>query len=430
MKNIVIVGGGAGGLELATHLGQKLGKREKAQIILVDKNPSHLWKPLLHEIATGVLDDNMDDVNYLAQAKRNRFQFKQGALLDVDRDNKYIVLDETKNTDGEVIFPKTQLNYDLLVIAIGSQCNDFGTPGVKENCIFLEDAHRAKQFRETMLTRLFRLSAGLNTENESKLRVAIVGGGATGVELASELFAMIEKLSAYGFHGMTPDRLNVTLIEAADRILPVLTEKLSHSIHQKLTHYGVNVLTQTMITQANEKGFYTKTNDIIEADIMVWAAGIKAPDFLQNIGSLETTRSNQLLVMPTLQTTRDKTIFVIGDCAACPKPKGGMTPPTAQAAHQMAKLCASNIIAYLDGAPLRSFRYKDKGTIISLAHTAQGSVTTVGDTQMIVKGAPAYLIYRLLYRMHQSALYGMIKTARLILAGRVFRTVRPTLKLD
>lgn len=429
MKKIVIVGGGSGGLELATQLGNQLGKNKKAEIILVDKNPSHLWKPLLHEIATGALDDNVDDVNYVGQAKRNHFTFKQGELLNIDRENKSIKLAALNAYHGEILSPECDVSYDILVMAIGSKSNDFGTPGVKENCIFLDDHIQARRFRKKVLNILKRYSSGLIEKNS--FNVAIVGGGATGVELAAELYHMVEKLHNYGFQNVNKEMLNVTVIEAADRILPVLPEKLSTSITNKLTDIGVKVLTKTMITKADNTGFYPKEGDVIEADIMVWAAGVKAPDFLKEIAGLETSRSNQLVIKPTLQTTRDDDIFVIGDCASCPKKEGGFVPPTAQAAHQMANLAAKNISAYLSGLPiLKDFKYKDKGTIISLAETAQGSVTTVGKSYMIVKGCPAHMIYRTLYRMHQAALFGNIKTGRLILSNRVFRSIRPTLKLN
>nr|WP_208293540.1 NAD(P)/FAD-dependent oxidoreductase [Zophobihabitans entericus] len=430
MKKIVIVGGGAGGLELATQLGNKLGKKNRAEVILVDKNPSHLWKPLLHEIATGVLDDQMDEVNYLAHGKRNHFKFKQGALLDIDRENKKIKVAGVKNPAGEEIFPATELSYDVLVMAIGSTSNDFGTPGVKDHCILLDDQVQAKRLRQIMLDTFFKFSASPETTKSDKINIAIVGGGATGIELTSELFTMAEKLKSYGFDKISPKTLNVTLIEAADRIIPVLSEKLSQSIKEQLEEFGAKVLTKTMITKADHDGFYPKEGDVIKADIMIWAAGVKAPDFLKDIAGLETSRSNQLVVKSTLQTTRDDDIFVIGDCASSPKPAGGFTPPTAQAAHQMASICAKNVMAHLNELPLSNFKYKDKGTIISLAHTAQGSVTTVGSSSMIVRGTPAHMIYRMLYRMHQAALYGNIKTGRLMMAGRVYRSVRPTLRLN
>lgn len=428
MKKIVVVGGGAGGLELATLLGRKLGKNSQAEVTLVDKNICHLWKPLLHEIATGVLDDDIDDINYIAQAHRNNFNFKLGQLLGIDREHKYVVLGEVKNETGILLIPESKLHYDVLVMAIGSTSNDFGTPGVRENCIFLDDQNAAKRLRQNLLSSFTRFSTGL--DKKDKIRISIVGGGATGVELAAELFGMVKKLQDYGVERISSAILEVTLIEATDRILPALPEKVALSITQQLRDFGINVLTKTMITKADKAGFYTNEGDVIQADMMIWTAGVKAPDFLKNIADLESSRSNQLLVTAMLQTTKDESIFAIGDCAASPKPSGGYTPPTAQAAHQMAAVCADNVVAYLTGKPLREFKYKDNGTVISLSETAQGVINTLGASQLTVKGNLASMIHRGLYRMHQVSLLGPIKTMRVARSGKLLRSVKPTLKLD
>ncbi|WP_392558956.1 NAD(P)/FAD-dependent oxidoreductase [Orbus mooreae] len=428
MKKIVIVGGGAGGLELATQLGKKLGKSGKAKITLVDKNTNHLWKPLLHEIATGTLNDELDHVNYLAHAQHNYFSFKQGQLLNIDRENKTIQLNDVVDSQNQIIFPKTDISYDLLVMAIGSTSNDFGTPGVKEHCTFLDDQNSAKQFRKSILSTFFRFSSGI--EKKEKLNISIVGAGATGVELTTELFSMVKTLGSYGFDKLEPSLLNITLIEAANRILPALPEDASKNIQLKLEEFGATVLTNTKIVKADENHFYPEGQDPIPADIMMWTAGVKAPDFLKDIAGLETNRANQLVVKPTLQTSRDDAIFAIGDCACSAKPEGGFTPATAQAAHQMASICAKNLIALVNGNKLSTFAYNNKGTIISLANTAQGVVTTIGKNQMGVKGWMASCIYKMLYRFHQVALFGIFKTYRLIRANKVYRTARTTVNMD
>lgn len=428
MKKIVIVGGGAGGLELATQLGKKLGKRGSAEITLIDKNVNHLWKPLLHEIATGTLNEQLDHVNYMAQAQHNHFNFKQGQLIDINRENKTIKLSHIINTKNEIIFPETEICYDLLVISIGSTSNDFGTPGVKEYCTFLDDQESAKHFRKSILSTLFRLSSGL--EQKEKLNIAIVGAGATGVELTTELFSMVKTLGSYGFQKLTPSLLNITLIEATDRILPALPQNASRSIQAKLEEFGATVLLNTKIVKADQDHFYPEGRDPIPADIMMWTAGVKAPDFLKNIAELETNRVNQLVVKSTLQTTRDDSIFAIGDCSSCPKPEQGFTPATAQAAHQMALICAKNIIALVDNRSLTEFKYNNKGTIISLANTAQGVISTIGKNQMGIKGLLAYYIYKMLYRFHQVELFGVIKTLRLIRANRVYRSIRTKINME
>lgn len=428
MKKIVIVGGGAGGLALATQLGKKLGKSGKAEITLVDKNTNHLWKPLLHEIATGSLNDDLDNVNYLAQAKHNYFSFKQGQLLNIDRDRKTIQLSKIYDARQQVIFPESELNYDILVMAIGSTSNDFGTPGVKENCIFLDDQESAKKFRKSILSTLFRFSSGL--EQNDKLNISIVGAGATGVEMTTELFNMVKTLREYGYQNLSSSLLDITLIEATDRILPALPENASKNIHIKLEEFGAKVLTKTKIVKADQNHFYPEGRDAIQADIMLWTAGVKAPDFLKDIAGLETNRVNQLVVKSTLQTSRDDAIFAIGDCSCCTKPGGGFTPATAQAAHQMASVCYKNILAFVNNTPLKNFNYNNKGTIISLAHTAQGVITTIGKSQMGVKGWLASLIYKMLYRLHQVSLFGTFKTLRLIRANKVYRSVRTKINID
>lgn len=422
MQKIIIIGGGAGGLELATDLGDKLGKTDKAQITLVDKNSYHLWKPLLHEVATGVLDEQVDNIYYASQGQQHNFEFTQGTFTDLDRDSKRITV---INHNDESI----SIDYDILVIAIGSTSNDFGTPGVKEHCIFLDDQNAAIRLRETLINKFTSFCSIIDdhqSTDEDKIRIAIVGGGATGVELASELPNMVETFGACGRNKMCSDLLDVSVIEATDRILPALPEKTAISITKTLEKQGIHVLTKTMITKAENDGFYPKDGDIIKADIMIWTAGVKAPDYLKEISGLESSRSNQLVVKPTLQTSRDDSIFVIGDCAYAMQENGRASPPTAQAAHQMAKICYENIINILNNNPLKSFKYTDNGTIISLHDTAQGVVKIAGKSEMSVKGWFALIIHRLLYRMHQASLLGIFKTIRFARASKFMYKTKST----
>ncbi|HBV39980.1 MAG TPA: FAD-dependent oxidoreductase, partial [Erwinia sp.] len=257
MKKIVIVGGGAGGLELATQLGQKLGRKKKAEITLVDRNHSHLWKPLLHEVATGSLDEGIDALSYLAHARNHHFQFQLGTLTEIDRDNKKLQLAEIRNAQGELLVPERELAYDTLVMALGSTSNDFGTPGVKDHCIFLDNPHQARRFHNEMLNLFLKFSAGEGRQEQ--VNIAIVGGGATGVELSAELHNAVKQLHSYGYKGLNNSALNVTLVEAGERILPALPPRISTAAHQELTKLGVRVLTQTMVTSADENGLHTKS---------------------------------------------------------------------------------------------------------------------------------------------------------------------------
>ncbi|MEZ9996835.1 NADH dehydrogenase [Vibrio lentus] len=428
MTKIIVVGGGAGGLELATKLGRTLGRKKRAQITLVDRKASHLWKPLLHEVATGSLDEGVDALSYRAHAKNHYFDFQMGSLNDIDRERKVIALSELKDDHGELLMPSRELEYDILVMAIGSTSNDFNTPGVRDNCIFLDSPEQAHRFRTEMNNQFLKLHA---KNGHGTVDIAIVGAGATGVELSAELHNAVKELRTYGFGDLDSSKLNVNLVEAGERILPALPPRISSAAHSELTKLGVNVRTNTMVIQADSEGLTTKDGDKIPAQIMVWAAGIKAPDFLKDIGGLETNRINQLVVKNTLQTTLDDNIFAIGDLAQCTQADGSFVPPRAQAAHQMASCAFSNIIAKLNGRDLKDYVYKDKGSLVSLSRfsTVGSLMGNLTKGSMMVEGRIARVVYISLYRMHQVALHGIIKTSLMMLVGRINRVLRPNLKL-
>ena len=427
MKKIIIVGGGAGGLELATELGNKLGRKGKAHVTLVDKNRTHLWKPLLHEVAAGSLDHGIDSLSYRAHAKNHFFNFKLAPLMDIDRENKTIKLDKLIDTDGTEILPESELSYDILVMALGSVSNDFNTKGVSDHCIFLDSPQQAKKFHHQMLNKYLQLGV----QETKQVRVAIVGAGATGVELSAELFNSLEQVSSYGFEHIDNNDLKVSLVEAGEKILPALPDRISGSAHQELLKLGVDVRTKTMVTEATEEGLMTKSGELIKADLIVWAAGIKAPNFLKDIAGLETNRINQLVVKQTLQTSLDDNIYAIGDCASCELPQGGFVPPRAQSAHQMASLVAKNIIATLKDKPLVDYKYTDYGSLVSLSNysTVGSLMGNLTKGSMKIEGRLAKLVYVSLYRMHQVALHGYVKTALMTVVERINRVLRPRLKL-
>jgi NADH dehydrogenase len=429
MKKIVVVGGGAGGLELATKLGNTLGKKKRAHITLIDRNTTHLWKPLLHEIAVGTMDEGVDAVSYRGHAINNNFNFRVGTLVDIDRTAKEVVLAPMHDDDGIEFLPSTRISYDYLVIALGSISNDFNTPGIKDNCIFLDSPVQAHKFRNKLLNQLLRIQR--LPSKDSEVRIAIVGGGATGVELSAELHHAIAEIHNYGFDAVTSAQLKITLIEAGPRILPALPERISAAAHSELIKLNVNVKLATLVTSATKEGLQTKEGDLIPANLMVWAAGIKVPDFMKDIAGLETNRINQLHVNEFLQSTRDEDIFAIGDCAQFISADGSRVPPRAQSAHQMASTCYKNLCARLNNKPLTAYRYTDHGSLVSLAsYSTVGSLMgNLGKGTLFVEGKLARLVYISLYRMHQVAIYGFIKTGLVMLAGRINRWLRPRLKL-
>ena len=427
MQKIVIIGGGAGGLELATQLGQKWGKKKKAEIHLVDANHTHLWKPLLHEVATGALDSGIDELNYQAHGKRHGFHFHLGRMCGLDRDSKEIHLQAIFDGD-EQILPQRNLSYGQLVIALGSVTNDFGTKGAAENCYFLDGRKQAEHFHQKLLNQFIKANG---TNNPEELSIAIVGAGATGVELSAELYNTTEALARYGMSQFKTDKLKVSLVEAGPQILPALPKRISNAAKRELEALGVSVLTETLITEVTKDGFVTKDGSHIDARLKVWAAGVKAPDFLANLGGLETNRVNQLVVKPTLQTSLDDDIFAIGDCAFLIQEDGKAVPPRAQAAHQQASHLLKVLVALSKGKKPPEFIYKDKGSLVSLSrYSTVGSLMgNLTKGSMMIEGRLARLVYVSLYRLHQIALHGYLHTILLSLVGHINKVIRPRLKL-
>lgn len=430
---IVVVGGGAGGLELVRRLGAKLG-RDRYDVILVERNNTHIWKPLLHEVAAGSLDANLDEVGYRSHGHRWCYRYFFGSLEGIDRKSGHVVIAPVLDEDGTEIIARHRIRFDYCVLAIGAIANDFGTPGVREHCIFLDDRSQADRFRRKLLSHCLRVSRSLSSDPQSDatVNVAIVGGGATGVELAAELFNAAAGLRHYGLEVFDESRLKVTLIEAGPRILPALPEDLARAAHEELEKLGVRVLTGTAITEATATAMVTKAGEEITADLRVWAAGVRGPDILGNLDGLEATRSNQLVVKPTLQTTRDERIFAIGDCCFF-KPEGAErpVPPRAQAAHQMAGTAYHNILALIANRPLKPFVYRDRGSLVSLSRfdTVGSLMGNLVGGRMAVEGRLARMVYLSLYRMHLIGIHGWLKGIALILVGHVNQVVRPRLKL-
>jgi NADH:ubiquinone reductase (H+-translocating) len=430
--HVVVVGGGAGGLELATRLGDRLGRKGRGTVTLVDRNETHLWKPLLHEIAAGSMDIHAHQLDYLAQARWHHFNFCYGALEGLDRARRELTIAPTGDERGVEVIPRRTLRYDTLVIAIGSVSNTFGVPGVAEHAYALESAAEADRFHRRLINACLRANYRPR-DALAQLRIVIVGGGATGVELAAELHNTTRVLAAYGLENVDPARfLDITLINADPRILPMLPERIAKAVTGSLEALGVHVMCSEQAVGVTATEVKTRSGKSFPADLAVWAAGIKGADILKNLDGLETNRINQLVVLPTLQTTRDPDVFAIGDCSAFPRREGEPSvPPAAQAAHQQASHMVANVERRLHGEPLRPFRYRDLGSLVSL-----GEYSTVGSLMGFlsgksyrVEGWVARLMYLSLYKMHLYALHGPVGVALDSIARLLKRGTEPTVKL-
>jgi NADH dehydrogenase len=431
--HVVVVGGGAGGLELVTTLGNKLGKRGKAAITLVDKSRTHIWKPLLHEIAAGSMDVDQHELEYMAQSHWHHFKFRYGEMIGLNRANKQVILAATHDEDGREITPQRALVYDILVIAIGSVSNDFGTPGVSEHAIMLDTQQQAERFNRRLLNACVRAQAQEGPVQPGQLHVTIIGAGATGTELSAELHRSVRGIAQFGLDKIEPEKdIKITLIEAAPRIVPALPERISEATSETLRKLGVDIRTNSRVTRVRADGVELQSGEFIPSELVVWAAGVKGPAVLKDLDGLEVSRMDTLVVKPTLQTTRDENIFVLGDCAyLVPEGDTQPIPPRAQAAHQMASHVYRQIRRKLDGEPLEPFKYRDFGSLVSL-----GDYSTVGSLmgfvtgrKMMIEGLFAKMMYRSLYKMHEWALHGFWKVALDSMSRLLTRRTEPHVKL-
>ncbi|WP_327125467.1 NAD(P)/FAD-dependent oxidoreductase [Nitrincola sp. A-D6] len=334
--------------------------------------------------------------------------------------------------EGREVVPERHLQYDTLVIAIGSTANDFGTPGAQEHCLFLDSLKQARRFHNLMLNAFLRTNHEAHQGHSHQLNISIIGAGATGVELAAELRLASRELPVYGMNHLQASDVSITVIEAAERILPALPERLSVAATRELERQNVLVLTGQPVSEIRKNSLLMKDGTELPSEMTIWAAGIKAPPFLAQLDGLEANRTNQLVVQQTLQTTLDANIFAFGDCASCPQPNSDHpVPPRAQAAHQQADALFKTLRNRLQGKEPVAFVYNDHGSLINFSrYTTVGNLMgNLSGRSMYIEGKVARLFYASLYRMHQVALHGFLRTGVIWLMDKISRAMHPRLKM-
>lgn len=424
-SRIVIVGGGVAGLQIATRLGKAY--EDVGEIVLIDKDFAHIWKPTLHTVAAGTSDVYQQQTTFIAQASRAGFTYLPGEMTGIDRDKQEVLLGPVTFIDGRVALGERRVHYDVLIMAVGSQANDFGTPGVAKHCWMIDSREQAKAFSREVRLRMLQCAL-----EKTPLSIAIVGGGATGVELAAQLVQLAQYIDDYVERGVARN-VKITLVESGDHILAAFREKVSIATCAKLEELGVKVRLSTRVTQAGDKGYTLSDGSLLEADLMVWAAGVKAPAFMFDLG-LPVSRIGQLTVKQSLQSVEDDKIFVVGDCASLTLPgETHALPPTAQIAHQQAK----HLIRYLpqwlkNKTPIPPFVPQDRGALVSLGrYDAFGSLGKFGLIDGgFIEGRLAQFSHHMLYRSHQVALHGFWRGTLLWFVDQINAYIRPKIRLD
>lgn len=422
-QHITIVGGGAGGAELAVRLGRTLGPKN---VLLVDQSSLHVWKPSLHEVAAGTLDIHREGLSYFMLARERGFSFVQGQMRGLDRVRKTLALAPLHDAQGNPVLPARELPYDKLVLALGSRSNFFATPGVAQYALTIDSTAQAETFRLRLLAALIQRTH--NQDSSAPLTVVIVGGGATGVEFAAELADALHEFTAYGLQNLNPRRdVRIVLLEGTPRLLPPLPERVAQAALALLQRRGVNVQTSVRVVAMDAHALQDNDGQHHPYDLCLWAAGIRAPKPLDGL-DLPANKIGQIITDHHLRTA-DPDIWALGDCAATPGADGQPLPARAQVAHQQAKYLYRVLSRRAaNGAP---FNYRDRGSLVALGeHRAAGYlVGTLSGKTFFMQGLLTRWMYAALHLSHYATLLGVPRTA-LIAVGRLFlRRTLPRVKL-
>lgn len=429
-QKVVIVGGGAGGLILATRLAKKTRGTRQCNVTLVDESLTHIWKPLLHEIAAGSLNSYEDELGYLTHAAKHHYEFQLGRLEKLNRVNKTLSLAAVVDASGQIIIPPRQLSYDILILAVGSVSNDFAIPGVAEHCLILDSRKQAERFHTRFLGLYLAAHADKRTEVEpAELLINIIGAGATGIELASELHSTLTKMERYGLDEIHPTQVKIRLIEAGPSILSGQSSKMIAEASQALSKMGIEIKLNTRVHEVGANFISVNDRETLPSSLSVWTTGIKAPEFLNALDGLETNKINQLVVKSNLQTTRDEDIYALGDCAEVTL-NGKRLAPRAQVAQQQAVFLTNNLRKRFEHKPEDAFVFNDKGAFVSLGdNNSVGTVFGRVFGAVNMQGMLAKWAYVMLYRKHQLELLGFYQTAVLVIKDLLTRAIGPRIKL-
>lgn len=390
-KHIVILGAGYGGVLSALTVRKYLSKNE-AQITVVNQFPTHQIITELHRLAGGTVKEQAVAIPLKKLFNGKDIDLKIAKVQSFSVDNK-----EVKLADG------SSLSYDALVVSLGSQTGFFGIPGLEENSMVLksvEDANKIFNHIEE------RIRAYAETKNEADATIVIGGGGLTGVELVGEIVDNFPKIAKQ--YGVDFNDLNIKLVEAGPKILPVLPDALIGRATESLQKRGVEFLTGLPVTKVEGNNIELKDGSSITANTFVWTGGVAALPIVGESG-LEVDRG-KATVNEFLQSKSHADVFVAGDSAvAFPADGGRPYAPTAQNAWQMGALVGYNLFAYLTGKKMDTFEPVNSGTLASLGR--KDAVATIGANNTALKGLPATLMKEasnVRYLSHIKALYSLV----------------------
>jgi NADH dehydrogenase len=382
-KRILILGAGFAGLYTALHLERMLDKDTLAEVALVDQHYYHLFTPMLHEAATGVIQPGliMTPIRRILRGKWIHFLHARVEHIDLEA--------------REVTLCCRQMPYDVLVVALGSVSEFYGLDSIRQKALEIKGAQDADRLRCHVINRFEAATRESNPHRRKKLLTfVVVGGGCTGVETVTELHEYLEHLHKEQYSLIDPAEVQTVLVEAQSCVLSQMGHTLSEVALRRMEKMGIEVLLDASVTRFGEDGLeFANGRERLLADTVVWAAGVRASPLLADL-SLEKDRMGRIVVGSDLRVPGHPEVYVLGDAAHAEHPRTGeVYPPTAQVAYRQAPVAAANIAADFQGGAHKQFDFTYIGDLVSL-----GRLSGVADPfRLRLRGFPAWLLWKFYY---------------------------------
>ncbi len=350
---VVVVGAGFGGLAAARKL-----RRAPVSVLLIDKNNFHTFQPLLYQVATAGLEpaEIAHAVRGIFHSQKN-FDFRLGEVTKID------LAARTLSIQGGEAIP-----YDYLVLAPGATNNDFGIPGVAEHAIFLKTLQEALALRNHVIEQFEAASVDRSLVERGILNFVLIGGGATGVEMAGALSELIGKVLARDYPHLPIDLAKIVLIERSPELLSPFHPKSQRHALAVLRERGVDVRLNEAIVSATADGVHLASGTFLPTRSLIWTAGIKAMPFAELLG-VTPGRGGRIAVEADLSLPSHPEVFAIGDLAGA-MGSAAPLPQIAQVAIQGGRHAARQIAKRLAGKPAEPFRYFDPGVMATIGRNA------------------------------------------------------------
>ncbi len=340
---VVILGGGFGGLNAARALGKT------ADVTVVDRHNYQTFLPLLYQVSTASLAADHIAYPIRGALRKSGAKFRMGSPISIDHKNKTVKLDSSE-----------VLAFDHLIIALGSATTDFGIPGVDEFTLGMKTVHEALEIRSEIMRRFEDLC---RFEDNTRLSIVVVGGGPTGVEMAGALAELVRG-PLRSDHYNASKHIDISLLEAGPRVLPMFSPGLSEKTMRQLENMGVKVLVNSAVKKVEWRKTTLADGSELPSEVVVWAAGVKGAPVINELNL--PIKGNRISADPTLQVTNYPDIWTIGDVSGVLGEDGRPLPMVAPVAMQQGSFVAEQIKRIAKGAPLKNFKYKDKGSMATI----------------------------------------------------------------